>query len=78
MDAMQKITGSFKNANPCQNAEVTGDGAFAYGNFKFAVGATGMAAVLNTGCTFDSSRVARTAVETRPINFTVRIWKRIA
>ena len=28
--------------------------------------------------TFDASRVARTGGETRPVNFTIRVWRRIA
>lgn len=28
--------------------------------------------------TFDASRVARTGEETRPVNFTIRVWRRIA
>ena len=27
---------------------------------------------------FDASRVARAGAETRPVNFTIKIWKRIA
>ena len=74
-DQLQNITGQLN--------EVYGGG---YINVSGAFYDTGESAGLGGGSSgwnprkigFDASRVARTGAETRPVNFTIRVWRRIA
>ena len=79
-DAMQKIvgtTGEYVSIGNCSN----NSGAFGENKgrwpYQFLLGTGGLGTILYTA-EFDSSRVVRTANETRPKNLTIRIWKRIA
>ena len=79
MDAMQKITGSI-NTYPISSLSPSGTGAFTTGSASVAgnIYSAGGGIAYKYTTLFDASNVARTGTETRPINFTVRIWKRIA
>lgn len=69
LDALQNITGSF-GIDDITMTRTTPTGAFQYDGVE--ISNAGPADVGDAGtCTFDASRVARTASETRPRNITV-------
>lgn len=48
------------------------------GTYWSSSNANNVKAVVMYNADFDASRVARTGEETRPVNFTIRVWRRIA
>lgn len=75
-DASQKITGSYLNTTlESTNNAVTTEGAFFLDDTKQKSGAVSYATARTISAVgFDSSRVVRTAAETRPSNETFTFW----
>ena len=75
---MQNISGIFKSVLTDPTSGFSATGPFYDGGKPRVRGWVGQDAdeVMILG--FDASRQVRTATETRPVNKTIRIWRRIA
>ena len=79
-DQIQNITGEFNSAlNVHQTSTVDATGAFSGTRSPNVDGAANNASLCaRTTINFDASRIVRAGTETRPVNITVKIWKRTA
>lgn len=81
MDQIQNITGTLIGTAYPGNSGYGNDwtGAFERKNqYWSSSNANNVKTVVMYNADFDASRVVRAGAETRPINFTVKVWKRIS
>jgi hypothetical protein len=77
-DAMQNIYGIFKSVLTDPTSGFSATGPFYNGGTPRARGWSGESSDEVRILGFDASRQVRTATETRPVNKTIRIWRRTA